>query len=85
MPMRRSGRCSYRWTARSATAGTCGSITVHYVLDPSRSAQVVERELGEVAFGIISCDRYSAYKKFARLHPTFLLAFCWAERGHKSS
>ena len=58
---------------------------VHYVLDASRSAQVVEDELGGVACGIISCDRYSAYKKFARLHPTFLLAFCWAECGHKSS
>ncbi len=56
-----------------------------YVLDPSRSAQVVEGELGEVARGIISCDRYSAYKKFARLHPTFLLAFCRAEWGHKAS
>ena len=53
---------------------------VHYVLDKSRSAQVVEDELGEVACGIISCDRYSAYKKFARLHPTFLLAFCWAHQ-----
>ena len=53
---------------------------VHYVLDKSRSARVVEDELGEVAYGIISCDRYSAYKKFARLHPTFLLAFCWAHQ-----
>ena len=53
---------------------------VHYVLDPSRSARVVEQELGEVACGIISCDRYSAYKKFARLHPTFVLAFCWAHQ-----
>ena len=53
---------------------------VHYVLDASRSARVVEDELGEVACGIISCDRYSAYKKFARLHPTFLLAFCWAHQ-----
>ena len=53
---------------------------VHYVLDPSRSARVVEDELGGVACGIISCDRYSAYKKFARLHPTFVLAFCWAHQ-----
>ena len=30
---------------------------VHYVLDPSRSARVIEDELGEVACGIISCDR----------------------------
>ena len=41
---------------------------------------MIEDELGEVACGIISCDRYSAYKKFARLHPTFLLAFCWAHQ-----
>ncbi len=27
---------------------------------------------------MINCDRYSAYKKFARLHPGVLLAFCWA-------
>ena len=75
------GKLGYRWylwVYHSASV-------VHYVLDPSRSAQVVEDELGEVACGIISCDRYSAYKKFARLHPTFLLAFCWAECGHKSS
>jgi len=58
---------------------------VHYVLDPSRSARVIEDELGEVACGIISCERYSAYKKFARLHPTLLLDFCWAEWGHKAS
>ena len=36
--------------------------------------------MGGVACGIISCDRYSAYKKFARLPPTFLLAFCWAHQ-----
>ena len=63
----------YLWVYHSASV-------VHYVLDASRSAQVVEDELGEVACGIISCDRYSAYKKFARLHPKFLLAFCWAHQ-----
>jgi transposase len=63
----------YLWVYHSSSV-------VHYVLDPSRSARVVEDELGEVAWGIISCDRYSAYKKFARLHPTFLLAFCWAHQ-----
>jgi transposase len=30
--------------------------------------------------GFISCDRYSAYKKFARLHPGVVLAFCWAHQ-----
>jgi transposase len=28
----------------------------------------------------MSCDRYSAYKKFARLHPGVILAFCWAHQ-----
>jgi transposase len=30
--------------------------------------------------GFVSCDRYSAYKKFARLHPGVVLAFCWAHQ-----
>jgi transposase len=53
---------------------------VHYVLDESRSADVVEAELAGVYNGFISCDRYSAYKKFARLHPGVVLAFCWAHQ-----
>ncbi len=69
----RTGHRWYLWVYHSRSV-------VHYVLDKSRSAQVVEDELGEVACGIISCDRYSAYQKFARLHPTFLLALCWAHQ-----
>jgi transposase len=53
---------------------------VHYVLDPSRAARVVQAELGELRGGVISCDRYSAYKKFARLNPGVLLAFCWSHQ-----
>jgi transposase len=53
---------------------------VHYVLDPTRAAKVVQGELGERDHGIISCDRYSAYKKFARLNPGVLLAFCWSHQ-----
>ena len=53
---------------------------VHYVLDESRSAEVIEGELADVRRGVISCDRYSAYKKFARLHPGVVLAFCWAHQ-----
>jgi transposase len=53
---------------------------VHYVLDESRSAEVVEAELAGVDSGFISCDRYAAYKKFARLHPGVVLAFCWAHQ-----
>ena len=53
---------------------------VHYVLDPSRATSVIEDELGPLDSGIISCDRYSAYKCFARLNPGVLLAFCWAHQ-----
>ena len=60
---------------------------MHYVLDPSRATKVVQGEPDGVASGkrqaasgIISCDRYSAYKKFARLNPGVLLAFCSAHQ-----
>ena len=29
---------------------------------------------------MISCDRYAGYKGFARAHPGFVLAFCWAHQ-----
>jgi len=53
---------------------------VHFVLDESRSTEVVQAELAGVQSGFISCDRYAAYKKFARLHPGVVLAFCWAHQ-----
>jgi transposase len=53
---------------------------VHYVLDRSRSTKVVQGELEGVKRGIISCDRYAAYKRFARLNPGVLLAFCWSHQ-----
>ena len=57
---------------------------IHFVLDESRSAGVPVAELtagmSPAQGGIISCDRYSAYKKFAREHPEFVLAFCWAHQ-----
>lgn len=48
-----------------------------FVLDPSRSAEVPKRFFGEEAEGIISADRYSAYKTLIKLG-RFLIAFCWA-------
>ena len=63
----------YLWVFHSSSV-------VHYVLDASRSAEVVEAELAGVDSGFISCDRYAAYKKFARLHPGVVLAFCWAHQ-----
>ena len=63
----------YLWVFHSCSV-------VHYVLDESRSAEVVEAELAGVNSGFISCDRYAAYKKFARLHTGVVLAFCWAHQ-----
>ncbi len=79
-----------RWAVFADVAGKVGhrwylwvfhsSAVVHYVLDESRSTEVIEGELTGVEQGVISCDRYSAYKKFARLHPGVALAFCWAHQ-----
>ncbi|WP_170164860.1 IS66 family transposase [Thiocapsa rosea] len=61
------------WLTRSASV-------VFYCIDPSRSAAVPGAHFaglqGERA--IIVCDRYSAYKKLARLAENIVLAFCWA-------
>ena len=74
------GKSGYRWYLWLFQSKS----VVHFVLDPSRSANVpIEELVGElekVLGGILSCDRYSAYKKFARLYPQFILAFCWAHQ-----
>ena len=63
----------YLWVTRSQSV-------IYFVLDPSRSADVPGAHFsglqGERV--IIVCDRYSAYKKLARLTDAILLAFCWA-------
>ena len=46
-----------------------------YLLDPSRSAEVPKNHLGENAEGIISADRYCAYKALGQ---KILVAFCWS-------
>jgi len=50
--------------------------TVCYLLDPSRSSKVPKALLGG-AQGILSVDRYSAYKKFAAGEDGIRLSFCW--------
>jgi transposase len=69
----KKGHRWYLWVFRSPTV-------VYFVLDPSRSAEVIEAVLEGVTEGVIICDRYSAYKKFARLHPGIWLAFCWSHQ-----
>jgi len=51
--------------------------SVVHVIDPTRSAQVIEEHLGRVIGGILLVDRYSAYKSYAKRHEGIILAFCW--------
>ena len=60
----------YLWLFKSPSA-------VLFLLDPRRSAEVVSGHLGEITEGILSVDRYSAYKAFAKNKRHVLLAFCW--------
>lgn len=63
----------YLWVFKSATV-------VCFVLDPSRSAKVPAAALQGVTQGILSVDRYGAYRKFARQRPGVNLAICWAHQ-----
>ena len=53
-------------------------LTVCYVLDPSRSKAVPQEHLGTNVSGILSVDRYAAYKSLAKTSDTIILAFCWS-------
>lgn len=63
----------YLWVTRSQSV-------IYFVLDASRSADVPGAHFAglQAERVIIVCDRYSAYKKLARLSDAILLAFCWA-------
>jgi len=64
------GKVGHRWWLWvSATVDTCV-----YILDPSRSASVPQNHLEGKTEGIISADRYSAYKTLEKIK----IAFCWA-------
>lgn len=62
----------YLWVTRSKSV-------IYYNIDPSRSAAVPEAHFAglEQDKVVIVCDRYSAYKKLARLAENIILAFCW--------
>ena len=55
-----------------------GKDTTVYVMSPSRSRQTLVDHLGETAKGVLSVDRFSAYKAWTKLQVAVLLAFCWA-------
>ena len=52
--------------------------SVVYVVDPTRSTDVIESHLGQLVEGILLVDRYSAYKAYAKRNDGIVLAFCWA-------
>jgi transposase len=53
--------------------------TIVFVLDPTRAHDVPEKYFGDDAEGIMSVDRYSAYKAMAQVKAQkLILAFCWA-------
>jgi len=52
--------------------------SVVYILDPSRATSVIESHLNGVnRVLILSVDRYSSYKSFAKDRANIILAFCW--------
>jgi transposase len=63
-------RTWFSWVFLSATS-------VVFRIDPTRSADVPLRHFGESCCGILSVDRYSAYKVLLDLR-LLVLAFCWS-------
>ena len=66
------GKVGHRWFLWMV----CSADTVVFILDRSRSAAVPIDHFGD-ARGIVSADRYSAYKAMAKLG-RLLIAYCWA-------
>jgi transposase len=63
----------YLWVTRSPEV-------IYHQIAPTRSTAVPLAHFSglEAAKAIVVCDRYSAYKKLARLNSAIILAFCWA-------
>lgn len=68
----KEGKVGYRWYLWIFQSED----TVVFIIDPGRSSEVIKGHL-QKAEGVISCDRYSAYKAFAK-EASIILAFCWA-------
>lgn len=56
------------------------SDTTVFILDPSKSNEVIHAHLSGIAEGIIICDRASSFKCFGKRNPGFLIAFCWVHQ-----
>ncbi len=63
----------YLWVTKSAEV-------IHYQIASTRSAAVPLAHFSglEAEEVVVVCDRFSSYKKLARLNPAIILAFCWA-------
>ena len=63
----------YLWVTKSDDV-------VHYQIAPTRSAVVPLAHFSgiEAEKVIVVCDRFSSYKKLARLNAAIILAYCWA-------
>ena len=72
--LREQGRSSRAWLWASAS-----SDAVYFHVDPSRSAEVAMKLFGAAGrHTVLVCDRYSAYKKLARIPGDLVtLAWCW--------
>jgi transposase len=69
------GKVGHRWTLWVFHSEQA----VVFVLDQGRAHDVPEEHLGPVEEGILSVDRYSAYKAMKQVKDgKILLAFCWA-------
>ena len=73
--LREQGRSTRAWLWTSVSADA-----VYFHIDPSRSAGAAEKLFAAaVPHTVLVCDRYSAYKKLARLlGGVVTLAWCWS-------
>lgn len=69
----KAGHRWYLWVTKSADV-------IHYQIAPTRSATVPLAHYSglEPEKVIVVCDRFSSYKKLARLNTAIILAYCWA-------
>lgn len=67
------GKVGYRWQLWVFQSPSA----IVFKVDPSRAAKVAIEHFGERARGILSVDRYAAYKVLAK-RGRIVLAFCWA-------
>lgn len=63
----------YMWVSKTVD-------TTVFILDPSKSHEVIEAHLKGAAEGIIISDRAKSFACFAKDKPGFIIAFCWVHQ-----